>query len=75
MAAPAFPLEEITSMNSTKKKGALKFYIRTRILQISRITDLIRLEASDDKLLTDNFHSNSAVRRVQKNDSHPPEPE
>ena len=50
---------EITSLNSTKRKGALKFYIRTRILQISRITALIRLEASDDKLLANNSHQES----------------
>ena len=62
MAAPACPLEGITSLNSTKRKGALKFYIRTRILQISRITALFRLEASDEKSLANNFHSNSAIR-------------
>ena len=45
------------SLNMAYKRSSLKFYIRTRVLQVSRIAAKLRMELNDDRSLKDDIFS------------------
>ena len=54
------------SLNMAYKRSSLKFYIRTRVLKVSRIAAKLRMELNDDRSLRDDILSEESRRTVAR---------